>query len=205
MPEPQPSIQKKSLQVRLDTRKCIGNGVCEHLDPQRFVLIGEKAELRGGTLHSSDSVLNLMCTPDDFEKVISAAQSCPVNAIRVINREDNTDLVQTTVDTTTLRVIQAQYDDLKEFVMDPKGYFLIDIDRKKKEILVGFCPETNKVAVKIVGRKPLEIYQAVIKEGLLSRFDHAAYLGRELQKAYIALQENIPYIQDDELDFKKGL
>ena len=34
---------------------------------------------------------------------------------------------------------------------------------------------------------------------------HAAYLARELQKAYIALQQNIEYIQDDELDFDKKI
>ena len=203
MPEEQSSIQKKSVQVRLDTQKCIGNGACQKQYPQRFFLSGEKAELIGGTLDSPDSVLNLICNSSDFEKVISAAESCPVNAIRVIDMENNVDLVQTTVDTTTLKVIQAQYDDLQEFVMDPKGYFLIDIDREKKEIMVGFCPQTNKVSVKIVGTKPLEIYQTIIKEGLISRYDHGAYLGRELQKAHIALQEGIIYIQDDELDFEK--
>ncbi len=109
------------------------------------------------------------------------------------------------VDTTNMKEIQAQYDDLKEFVMDPNGYFLIKLDREKKEIVIGLCKELNKISIKITGKKPLEIYQTIIKEGLISRFDHAAYLGRELQKAYLALQEGIVYIQDSELDFSKKI
>ena len=43
--------------------------------------------------------------------------------------------------------------------------------------------------------------QDQIVKNLNIRMDHAAYLGRELQKAYIALKNNLEYVQDDELDF----
>ncbi|MBI2105482.1 DUF4346 domain-containing protein [Candidatus Woesearchaeota archaeon] len=39
------------------------------------------------------------------------------------------------------------------------------------------------------------------KKKLNIRKDHCAYLGRELQKAYIALKKGIKYVQDDELKF----
>lgn len=99
-----------------------------------------------------------------------------------------------------MQTILAHYDDRKEFMLDQKGYFLIRINPTEKTIEVGLCRELNKIAVRVVGKKPLEIYQMIIKKGLLSRLDHAAYLGRELQKAYIALQKGIPYVQDDELE-----
>ena len=35
--------------------------------------------------------------------------------------------------------IKAKYHKIKDWVMDPKGYFLIAIDRKKNEIRVGYC------------------------------------------------------------------
>ena len=35
--------------------------------------------------------------------------------------------------------ITAKYNKIKDWVMDPKGYFLIKIDREKNLIRVGYC------------------------------------------------------------------
>jgi len=86
--------------------------------------------------------------------------------------------------------------------MDPKGYFLIKTNSEKKEIEVAFCPKPNEISLKVTGKKPIEIYQTIInKEKLELRKDHYAYLGRELQKAYITLELGIDYVQDDEVQF----
>ena len=85
-----------------------------------------------------------------------------------------------------------------------KRYFLIRLDRKNNNIEVVFCNEKNNVILKVVGKKPVEIYQTMInKEKLPIMKDHVAYLGRELQKAYIALKQGLDYVQDEELDFDK--
>jgi dihydropteroate synthase len=97
--------------------------------------------------------------------------------------------------------IEAAYDDIKEFIMDDKGYFLIRINNKENCIEIAHCYDINKIDYIIKGKKPIEVYQTAIKKGLITRLDHAAYLGRELQKAYIALQKGIKYVQDDELEF----
>lgn len=103
-----------------------------------------------------------------------------------------------------IKEVVAGYDDIKEFVIDDKGYFLIRLDRKNKNIEVAFCAEKNKISLKVSGKKPIDIYQTIInKEKLPIRNDHAAYLGRELQKAYTALRYNLVYVQDDELDLDK--
>ena len=103
-----------------------------------------------------------------------------------------------------IKEVVAVYDDRKEFVIDDKGYFLIRLDRKNENIEVAFCKERNKIFLKVVGKKPIDIYQTILnKEKLDIRKDHAAYLGRELQKAYTALKFNIDYVQDDELMLKK--
>jgi dihydropteroate synthase len=118
----------------------------------------------------------------------------------VVDDDEDKVLVSTEVAVESgVKVLTAEYDDLQEFTMDPGGYFLIRVDPQHHVIEVGLCRELNKVAIKIVGKRPLEIYQTIIKNNLLSRFDHAAYLGRELQKAYIALQKGILYVQDEEL------
>ena len=35
--------------------------------------------------------------------------------------------------------ITAHYDKIKDWRMDPKGYFLVDVDKKKKILRVGYC------------------------------------------------------------------
>ena len=99
--------------------------------------------------------------------------------------------------------IEGKYDEVKDCVLDPDGYFLIKIDKVNKKIIVGFCKEGNKILVKVTGNKPADIYYEILKIGLIKRADHAAYLGKECQKAYIALQQGIDYAQDEELDFGK--
>ena len=102
-----------------------------------------------------------------------------------------------------IEVIKGNYDEIEDCKIDPDGYFLIKIDKENKKIVVGFCKENNKVLVKITGNKPGDIYHEVLKNGLIKRADHAAYLGKECQKAYIALQQNLDYVQDEELNFDK--
>ncbi len=82
---------------------------------------------------------------------------------------------------------------------DPKGYFLIRINRQKKTLEVGHCTNDHKLVHVISGKTPENVMYKTIDKGFLSRLDHAAYLGKELQKAYIALKHNFTYIQDSEL------
>ena len=100
-----------------------------------------------------------------------------------------------------MEIIEGDYDEIKDCKLDPDGYFLIKTDKENKKIVVGFCKENNKILVKITGKKPADIYHEVLKRGLIKRADHAAYLGKECQKAYIALQRNLDYVQDEELNF----
>jgi tetrahydromethanopterin S-methyltransferase subunit A len=48
----------------------------------------------------------------------------------------------------------------------------------------------------IDGDTAAEVYTPAIERGLLSRLDHAVYLGRELARAERALMTDEPYIQD---------
>lgn len=43
---------------------------------------------------------------------------------------------------------------------------------------------------------PAALYTTVINEALISRLDHAAYLGRELARAEQSLQSGDSYVQD---------
>jgi len=94
-----------------------------------------------------------------------------------------------------------------EFTFDENGFFLILVDHSKKKIIVehyNYVKEKNliktgKINEVIEGVNAEELSKKIIKKGLLSRLDHASYLGRELQKAEQALKHGIEYTQDEEL------
>jgi len=195
----------KKLKIKFDKNICIGNKACLAVDAERWVNDGDKVNLVDGK-DEGDEIYTLEkeYDEDDAKVVIEGAEVCPVNAIGVKDVETGEEIVKIEVSEEGNRTVNAEYDDEKEFVMDPKGYFLIKLDRENKKIEVAFCEKPNEVCLKVVGDNPLEIYQTIInKEKLEIRKDHYAYLGRELEKAFIALNENIEYVQDDELDFSK--
>ncbi len=101
-----------------------------------------------------------------------------------------------------IKEIKAEYQ--PNWVEDPLGYFLIKLDRENKKIVLGFCREKNVVELTIEGANSRAIIQEVLKNKLLSRYDHASYLGRELFKAEIALAYGSPYTQDSELVLQKA-
>ena len=102
--------------------------------------------------------------------------------------------------------------------LDPNGYFIIKIDLQTKQIILehylnkinedGYAldPKTNEpikcdskqikscnetftgISAKEIG---IEITEK--RNDLISRFDHALYLGRELQKAEECLYKELPY------------
>jgi ferredoxin len=195
----------KKLKIEYRKDLCISQGSCAAIAPDHFELLGKKATLKNSRNIGRDTyVIELDCDEHTAENLIEAGKACPVNAIKVIDIEKNEDIVGINIKGDNVKEVVAQYDDAKEFVIDDKGYFLIRLDRKNKNIEVAFCIEKNRIVLKVVGKKPIDIYQTLLnKENLDIRKDHAAYLGRELQKAYIALKNNLKYVQDDELDLDK--
>lgn len=195
----------RKLKITFDKKTCIGNKACMAVDPERWENDEDKVNLVNGKKGSGDTfVLEKEFDDEDAQVVIEGAQVCPVNAVGVTDTGTGEEVVSLKVSDESSNVIEAEYDDEKEFVMDPKGYFLIKIDRESKKIEVGFCEKPNEVSLTVRGDKPIDIYTTILnKEGLDIRKDHAAYLGRELEKAYIALKLNLEYVQDDDLDFSK--
>ena len=109
----------------------------------------------------------------------------------------------------------------RDIVLDPFGYFIIKIDQINKKIVIEHYLNNinNKgIALDPLTNKPIQcdkqnkrqynkIFEAntakeigiLITEknkNLISKLDHALYLGRELQKAEECLLRNDEYIQD---------
>jgi len=105
--------------------------------------------------------------------------------------------------------------------LDPNGYFIIKVDLEENNIILehflnninddGYAldPETNEPikcdsqkkrvsneVFKGISAKQLGILITEDRNDLITKFDHALYLGRELQKAEECLYKKLPYIQD---------
>jgi len=91
---------------------------------------------------------------------------------------------------------------------DPAGFFIIYIDKSKKEIVVEHYLNVEKKGAKVAtgrlnavmrGKNAEKLSRAIVEAGLVSRLDHAAYVGRELHKAELALKKGVRYEQDGPL------
>ena len=106
--------------------------------------------------------------------------------------------------------ITAKYHKIKDWVMDPKGYFLIAVDRKNNLLRVGYCKfskkgksPTNNMIAEINGSTAIEIANTLIREKFISTLQHAADMGIELHKAELSLKYGFEYIQDKDLFIDK--
>ena len=104
----------------------------------------------------------------------------------------------------------AKYHKIKDWKMDPKGYFLIRVDKKKKIIQIGYCKFTrlgnspiNDMVAVIKGKTAIEIVNTLIREKFISTLQHAADMGIELHKAELSLKYSFNYIQDKDLNIDK--
>ena len=100
----------------------------------------------------------------------------------------------------------AKYHKIKDWKMDPKGYFLIAVDKNEKFIKVGFCKFTklgnnpvNDMVAEIKGKTAIELVNTLIREKFISSLQHAADMGIELHKAELSLKYGFKYIQDKDL------
>jgi tetrahydromethanopterin S-methyltransferase subunit A len=83
-----------------------------------------------------------------------------------------------------------------KMVSDPAGYFVIFVDRAAKRLNLEHYRNSGVLTAVIEGRSAPEVYMTAIDRALVSRLDHAAYLGRELARAEHALVTGEVYIQD---------
>jgi len=80
-----------------------------------------------------------------------------------------------------------------EFIADKAGYFKISVG--KQRIVVEHYNNKDERQRVIEGLQARSIYLTLIRNGWVSRLDHAACLGRELTRAEVALQAGTAYAQ----------
>jgi tetrahydromethanopterin S-methyltransferase subunit A len=80
--------------------------------------------------------------------------------------------------------------------LDKAGFFVVLPQAATDLIVCEHYENSGRLAHVIEGRQAAVIAATVIQEGLVTQLDHAAYLGRELTKAEIALKAGAHYEQD---------
>jgi dihydropteroate synthase-like protein len=92
-------------------------------------------------------------------------------------------------------------ENLEPEIMDERGLFKIAVDHNNGTIVAIHIPSSqrDKPNVIIKGETVENIFSKIEEMNLITRLDHAAYLGRELAKAEIALKTGKEYIQDSQL------
>ena len=81
-------------------------------------------------------------------------------------------------------------------VSDPAGYFVIYVDLGRGVLSLEHYLNNGLLDTVIEGTTAAELYTPAIERGLISRLDHAAYLGRELTRAEESLHSGKPFVQD---------
>lgn len=97
------------------------------------------------------------------------------------------------------KVIEAQRLSNREWVHDPEGFFVVLLDREERVIICEHYMQDGVLNEVIRGSRAGDVANTAIRRGLLSRLDHASYLGRELAKAEAALALGLTYRQDKPL------
>jgi tetrahydromethanopterin S-methyltransferase subunit A len=82
------------------------------------------------------------------------------------------------------------------FKSDPAGFLVVYLERRTLQLVVEHYTPAGVLDCVVAGATPVAIYYEVIKRGLLTQLDHAAYLGRELATAERTLHTGEAYVQD---------
>lgn len=84
----------------------------------------------------------------------------------------------------------------KRLELDPSGFFVVLLNRSGMLIVCEHYENNGKHTRTIEGKDAALVAATAVELGLVSRLDHAAYLGRELTKAESALRTGADYVQD---------
>jgi tetrahydromethanopterin S-methyltransferase subunit A len=84
----------------------------------------------------------------------------------------------------------------RRLVPDPAGFFVVYPDRRLRRLIMEHYTKDGVLDCMVEGKTPAALAAEVIERRLVTRLDHAAYLGRELARAERTMETGEPYIQD---------
>jgi tetrahydromethanopterin S-methyltransferase subunit A len=184
-----------------DTRKTIG-----HLPGQSLVALaqhgvdatmriteakGKRPQLKNITAQHVDAFRQQI-------QIIDQIGNCDLPALQeLIATTANNDpgpFTDSPVEANTIPVEVAKEPD--KLVLDPAGYFVVYPDRTHRCLTLEHYRNNGVLDRILTATSATALYSSVIDAKLISRLDHAAYLGRELARAEHALETGEVYVQD---------
>lgn len=84
----------------------------------------------------------------------------------------------------------------KRLILDKAGYFVIYPDARAQRLVLEHYTNNGVLNCVLESKSTGALYGEVIERELLTRLDHAAYLGRELARAEQSLLDGTPFVQD---------
>ena len=100
-------------------------------------------------------------------------------------------------------LINATKTPRKDVVLDPEGFFVIEVDKKQKKIRVEYYANVYKkerivsgnLQMVFSGSKADALCDTIVHHVPTLQPEHYLYLGREIQRAQCALEKNKKYVQ----------
>ena len=118
-----------------------------------------------------------------------------INLVAFKDKHKRNDIILNELD----GVEQTRQIEPMKFIRDKAGSFKINVDYGTtvgNSQITATHFKKNKPDLVIIGHSAKEIYEEIISKGLVTRMEHAAYLGAELKKAEIAMVTGKEYVQD---------
>lgn len=137
-----------------------------------------------------EPVLMVGCTDIEqiHEKVRELAARAPLQSAHEFVPSENV------LKDETVERVAAVGEDPWRIKLDKAGYFVINI--QDDALLVEHYSYKEEFLRVIEGQDARSIYLTMVRNGWVSRLDHAAYIGKELAKAELSIRHGIPYQQD---------
>ena len=99
-------------------------------------------------------------------------------------------------------ITAKKYHDLRDFRIDHGCYVLVRIYAGTREIGVAICDYNHVILKEFRGARAQDLYTAIFeyskknRKGWFTSMEHAAYLGKELNKAEMCLAGGVKYTQE---------
>lgn len=133
-----------------------------------------------------------------LQKDIAQKINCEIGSLIIIS---NSAHIYERAFNKSLEIVN-KYENRISWKSDQYGTIIITIDKEKQKIIVHHHDKEGKKLNFIEGKTAMELYKKIGKDMMISDITHAMDIGCELQKAEIALQNNLEYIQDRPINFK---
>jgi len=142
-------------------------------------------------------VLVDMIGEEDAEVIVARARQLVAQSCQPNSRSSEGGLPPTPADQAPM--IAAWPEPADAWVYDPTGFFLVFVDRVGRRLRVEQYNQERRLERIYLGQNAEELCHTIVRDEQVTLLAHAAYLGRELAKAEVALRFDLEYEQDSPL------